>query len=132
MSEVNLSWSEAQVKDAELSVPLDGEAPKQWRQVFDRTVALLGHGEWGEITVKKDRVLVTDVTPGSEEKLRHHLESVVAQANATLEDAEGEESEEAKEEQEAPDHDGEDQPSDPDAEMTERFRSGSNRPVGGA
>jgi hypothetical protein len=123
MSEVNLSWSEAEVKDAKLSVPLDGEAPKAWRQSFERTVALLGHGEWGEITVKKDRVLVSDVTPGSEEKLKHHLEGVVAQANATLQEVEGGESEGNEDERQAPDQDGGDQRRDPDAEMAERFRS---------
>jgi hypothetical protein len=124
MSEVKLSWSEAEVKDAELSVPLDGEAPKQWRQSFERTVALLAHGEWGEIAVKKDRVLVTDVTPGSEEKLKHHLEGVVAQANATVEHAEvGERNATDEAEAEALDQPGEDQDRDPDAEMTERFRS---------
>jgi hypothetical protein len=123
MSEVNLSWSEAEVKDAKLSVPLDGEARKAWRQSFERTVALLGHGEWGEITVKKDRVLVSDVTPGSEEKLKHHLEGVVAQANATLQEVEGEQSEGEEDEVQAPDQDGGDQRRDPDAEMAERFRS---------
>jgi hypothetical protein len=122
MSPVNLSWTEAEVKDAELSVPLDGEARKEWRQSFERTVALLGHGEWGKITVKKDRVLVSDVTPGSEEKLKHHLEGVVAQANATLQELEGEESEAGEDEVQAPDQDGGDQRRDPDAEMAERFR----------
>jgi hypothetical protein len=118
MSAVKLSWSEAEVKDAELNVPLEGEATKEWRQAFERTTALLGHGDWGEITVKKDRLLVADATPGSEEKLKHHLESVVAQANATVE--------EAAEDDEADRDDDEEQDaerSDPDAEMTERFRS---------
>jgi hypothetical protein len=114
MSPVNLSWSEAEVKDAGLSVPLEGEATKEWRQTFERTLVLLGHGDWGEITVKKDRVLVADVTPGAEEKLKHHLDSVVAQANAT---ADSEDNDEAAEDKR------EDERSDPDAEMTERFRS---------
>ncbi|HUA47934.1 MAG TPA: hypothetical protein VMA77_22040 [Solirubrobacteraceae bacterium] len=122
MPPINLSWSDAEVKDAELSVPLDGETPKAWRQTFERTVALLGHGDWGEITVKKDRVLVSDVTPGSEEKLKHHLDAVVVQANATVGDAEEDEEAEAEEVQ-ARDDAGEDQRDDPDAEMTERFRS---------
>jgi hypothetical protein len=110
---LKLSWSEAEVKDAELSVPLEGEATKEWRQAFERTVALLGHGDWGEITVKKDRVLVADVAAGSEEKLKHHLESLLAQANTTLEEDEGDEDDDGRE----------DERSDPDAEMTERFRS---------
>ena len=124
MSTVNLSWSEAEVKDAELRVPLDGEVPKEWRRTFERTVALLGHGEWGEITVKKNRVLVTDVTPGSEEKLKHHLEGVVAQANTTLEEADDEEpAEEAEDAGAGRESDEADQQGDSDAEMTERFRS---------
>ena len=109
MQPIKLSWSDAEVKDGELAVPLDGDVPKGWKQSFARTVALLGSGDWGEVTLKKGLVLVADVTPGSEEKLRHHLESVIAQANTTTEEDEGPE--------------GEDQPNDPDAEMTERFRS---------
>jgi hypothetical protein len=109
MEPVKLSWSDAEVHDGELTVPVNGETPKAWKQSFARTLALLGSGEWGEVTLKKDRVLVADVAPGAEEKLKHHLEAVVAQANATIE--EDEESED------------EDPGSDPDAEMTERFRS---------
>ncbi len=109
MEPVKLSWSEAEVHDGELAVPVAGEMPKGWKQSFARTLALLGSGEWGEVTLKKDRILVADVTPGSEEKLKHHLEAVIAQANTTIEEDEGLE--------------GEDQLGDPDAEMTERFRS---------
>ncbi|MGO9906002.1 MAG: hypothetical protein ACLP4R_10895 [Solirubrobacteraceae bacterium] len=109
MQPIKLSWSDAEVKDGELAVPLDGDVPKGWKQSFARTVALLGSGDWGEVTLKKDRILVGDVTPGSEEKFKHHLEAVIAQANTTIEEHEGLE--------------GEDQPTDPDAEMTERFRS---------
>ena len=63
----------------------------------------------GRSHAQEDRILVADVTPGSEEKLKHHLEAVIAQANTTIEEDEGLE--------------GEDQLGDPDAEMTERFRS---------
>jgi hypothetical protein len=66
-------------------------------------VRLLGAGDWGDIEVKKGTVRVTGVEPGSEEKLRHHLEAVVAQANA--------------------DHVSDDEDEGPDAEMTRRFRS---------
>jgi hypothetical protein len=120
MQPVELRWSDAEVKDGELAVPLEGEVPKGWKQSFTRTLALLGSGEWGEVKLKKGRVLVADVTPGSEEKLRHHLESVITQANTTLEDDDEEPEEEEAAEPEAT---GEDQRSDPDAEMTERFRS---------
>ena len=70
MQPIKLSWSDAEVKDGELAVPLDGDVPKGWKQSFARTVALLGSGDWGEVTLKKGLVVVADVTPGSEEKLR--------------------------------------------------------------
>jgi len=120
MPEITLDWSAAEVKNAKLTVPLEGDIPKDWKKSFEATVLLLGHGDWGEIQLKRERVQVSDVEPGSEEKLRHHLESVVTQANA---DHEPEESR-----QEAPDADeSESEASDdddgPDAEMTRRFRS---------
>jgi hypothetical protein len=121
MSTVKLSWSTAEVKDAKLSVPLDGDVPKGWKQSFERTIALLGSGEWGEVSLKRGKVVVADVTPGSEPKLKHHLDAVVTQANATIEAAAGED-EESEEDEEGQDaQDGE--RSDPDTEMTERFRS---------
>ena len=62
MASVKLQWSNAEVEDAALTVPLEGKHTKGWKQSFEQTVKLLGDG--------------------MEEKLRHHLESVVAQANA--------------------------------------------------
>ena len=119
MSHVELSWSEAAVKDAALSVPIEGDVPKGWKQSFERTVALLGSGDWGTIQVKKDRVLVADVAPGSEDKLKPHLDSIVAQANATAGVDEDDD--------EAQDETREDERSDPDAEMTARFRPAEPR-----
>ena len=118
MSEVSLDWPSAAVKRSKLTVSLEGDVPKGWKKSFEATVLLLGRGDWGEIQLKRGSVQVSDVEPGSEEKLRHHLESVVAQANA---DHEPEESEE-----EAPDADDSETTDDdggPDAEMTQRFRS---------
>jgi hypothetical protein len=112
MDEVKLNWAQASVEDSRLTIPLDGKAPKEWKQRFENTIRLLGRGEWGEVKLKKDGVHVEEVTPGTEDKVRHYLESVVAQANAP---------EEA--EQPEPDEDGESEPEGPDAEMTERFRS---------
>jgi hypothetical protein len=121
MSSVKLEWTSAQVKDARLSVGLEGELPDGWKESFERTATLLGDGEWGDIQIKKGKVQVSDVVPGAEEKLRHHLEAIVAQANAH---------EEARQ-REAQQKDGgespgdEDAPRGPDAEMTERFRRSS-------
>jgi len=121
MPEVSLDWSAAEVKSSKLTVPLEGDIPKGWKQSFETTVRLLGSGEWGEIEVKKGAVRVSDVEPGSEDKLRHHLEAVVAQANADHEPEE-------PEDDETPDTDGAepgatDEDEGPDAEMTRRFRS---------
>jgi hypothetical protein len=110
--EARINWSTATVSDGKLSVELEGEQPKGWKGVFETTVKLLGQGEWGSIGVKKGTVTVADLAPGSEDKLRHHLEAIVEQANATLRpdepDGEG---------------DGADEPEGPDAEMAARFRS---------
>jgi hypothetical protein len=119
MSSVNLTWTSAEVRDATLTVGLEGDLPKDWKHSFEQTVKLLGDGEWGEVKLKKGAVRVSDVAPGTEEKLRHHLEAIVAQANATHERLEGDEAESDPEE---PD-DSEEQQDGPDAEMTERFRS---------
>jgi len=121
MTQVSLDWSTAQVKSSNLTVALDGDIPKGWKQSFARTVRLLGAGEWGEIEIKKDTVRVARVEPGSEEKLRHHLEAVVAQANADHEPDEDEE--DAAPDADASEHEAGDEDEGPDAEMTRRFRS---------
>jgi hypothetical protein len=112
MSEINLNWNSAKVKDAQLTVELDGEASSEWRHSFDDTVRLLGGGDWGRVRVKKQTVRVEEVSPGGEDKLRFFLESVVEQANATQRRPD-----EAEPEAE------DDGASGVDGEMTERFRS---------
>lgn len=121
MDVVTLNWSAADVKDGQLTVPLEGEVPKGWRKSFETTVKLLGSGDWGEIQVKRDKVRISDVEPGSEDKLRHHLEAVLAQANADHEPDEGED-DEAPDADESESGDG-NEDDGPDAEMTRRFRS---------
>ncbi|MGH2883149.1 MAG: hypothetical protein ACRDPA_10710 [Solirubrobacteraceae bacterium] len=117
MPQVSLDWSAAEVKSSKLTVPLEGDIPKGWKRSFETTVRLLGSGDWGDIEVKKNAVRVADVEPGSEDKLHHHLEAVVAQANA---DHEPDDSEDDA----APDGDKtEPEGDDEDAEMTRRFRS---------
>jgi hypothetical protein len=113
---VKLGWASAEVEDAVLTVGLEGEVPKGWKQSFETTVRLLGDGAWGEVRIKKGTVRVTNVEPGTEEKLRHHLESIVAQANAAHEGPEPESRAESEDR-------GDALSSGPDAEMTGRFRS---------
>jgi len=119
MSSVKLEWASAKVEDATLTVALDGEIPKGWKQSFETTARLLGAGEWGEVKLKKGNVQVSDVTAGTEEKLRHHLEAIVAQANASLDESD----DEAQEADGDGDHENGSEATGPDAEMTERFRS---------
>jgi recombination DNA repair RAD52 pathway protein len=124
MPEAKLNWSTAKVDDRQLSVDLEGEVSKEWKRSFKTTLRLLGSGDWGEVTLKKHSVRVGEVEPGSEEKLRHYLESVVAQANASQApdeaDDEHTEDEAGEDADEARDRD------DPDAKMTEQFRSFAN------
>jgi hypothetical protein len=114
MPEAKLNWSTARVQDGELAVELKGDIEKGWKKSFKTTVRLLGHGEWGEVVMKKRAIRVAHVAPGTEEKLRHYLESLVAQANASQS---ADNQVDRDEEHHAPADDG------PDAEMTEQFRS---------
>jgi hypothetical protein len=113
MADVELNWATAKVKDGKLTVDLEGEIPSGWNQSFERTVTLLPGGDWGEVQVKKHTVRVREVTPGNEDKLRHHLESIVEQANADARPPEPEADERCD--------DGDED--SPDAQMTESFRA---------
>jgi hypothetical protein len=114
---VELNWATAEVKDGRLTVELQGDVARAWKQSFETTITLLPGGEWGKVQLKKDTVRVSDVVPGNEEKLRHHLESVAAQANAAVRPAESESESESAEGADESDRDS------PDARMTESFRA---------
>jgi hypothetical protein len=116
MSEINLNWSAAKVKDAELKVDLEGKPSSEWKHSFDDTVRLLGGGDWGRVRIKKSTVHVESILPGEEARVRFFLESVVEQANATQRADESEERSKAED----------DGATGPDAEMAERFRSYSS------
>ncbi|HEY2653615.1 MAG TPA: hypothetical protein VGI50_16950 [Solirubrobacteraceae bacterium] len=115
MSGVTLDWSTAEVRHDRLEVLLRDNPPDGWKETFHRTLALLGGGDVGNVKLKKRRVRMHDVAEGNEDRLRHLLESVVAQANATHEQQEGEASNNPGAKVGKPDG--------LDAEMTERFRS---------
>jgi hypothetical protein len=120
MSEAKLDWSTAKVKDAKLTVGITGDIPSGWKDSFDTTARLLGRsGDWGEVSMKGKKVTVVDVTSGSEDRLRHFLESVVEQSNA--DHRQDDEDEEQRDDDERDESDDED--AGPDAEMSDRFRS---------
>lgn len=115
MAAPQIDWSSAQVTDGTLILAVTGTRPKGWKKTFTQTVRLLGPAEWGEVTIRKGTVKVTEVAPGLEDRLRHFLDAVVEQANVSNpppdEDDPGDDGD-------APTADG-----GPDAEMTERFRA---------
>lgn len=114
MADVELNWSTATVKKGKLTVDLEGELASGWKQSFETTVRLLPGGDWGEVQLKKHSVRVSNVPAGSENKLKHHLESVVEQANAAVRAPESEHDDSEDEKAE---------PDSPDASMTEAFRA---------
>lgn len=82
-----IDWSGAQVDDGSVTLPLSGDAPKQWSERFGAVVALLaqkGSARWGDVEGTKKAVKVAQLQPGAEDDLRHFMESVVAQVNSEL------------------------------------------------
>ena len=121
MSGPQLDWSQAEVKNGKLTVSVAGDPPRGWKDTFERTARLLSNGEWDDVTLNKHAVRVDGLQPGSEEKLRFFLESVMQEANATHEPPEDVAQDETDTADEATAGSGRD--TSTDAEMTERFRS---------
>lgn len=117
---LEIDWASAEVDgDGRLRVGLTGDVDKQWRTGFGRVANRLGRegrgGAWDAVRFKRGAIEVTGVQDGSEEPLRHFLESVVRQANAdaaspTADDASDDEQNLQGEEK------------DVAQELTERFR----------
>jgi hypothetical protein len=110
----SIDWENAQVKGGTAIVPLSGDASKAWSRRFEGVAALLARndGGWAEIGLKKQAITIIRLRPGSEDDLRHFLESVVVQVNSEL----------------APDPEQQaSEPDDPqaaqDEQMAERLRS---------
>jgi hypothetical protein len=121
--EPKLNWASAEVEDGSLTVALEGEITSGWKESFNITLRLLGGGDWGEVKLqpRKGTIRVSAVEPGSEERLRHRLEGVVEQANASARTPEPEP--EAEPEDAADPEDAEGKGDGDDARMTERFRA---------
>jgi hypothetical protein len=115
---LKLDWSSAEVSNGKLTVGFSDKPPKKWRDSFDRTMALLSHGNWKTaLNGRKASVEVTSVQLGDEERVRRLLEGAVLEANVTLvgEDA-------LFDDGYADDEDVEIEPS-ADEEITARFRA---------
>jgi hypothetical protein len=110
-----INWNTAEIVDGALTVELTGDAPKGWGKRFAGVLALLdqGGGGWGEIKLRKSTVKVTEVEEGSEDSLKHLLESVLQQVNTDLDLSASEASHEQLEE---------DQRTQRDRRMTDAFR----------
>ena len=104
------------MQDGVLTIQVAGDRPKGWKGTFERTVMLLGGGDWGTVSLKGAKVRVTDVTEGSEDELRHFLEAAVQQANATHIEPD----EDADDRSDETDDEGDGD--DVDARITSRFR----------
>jgi hypothetical protein len=82
---LELDWSSAEVSDGTLTVGFSDKPPKKWRDSFDRTVALLSHGNWKTaLNTRKAFVEISSVHLGDEERVRRLLEGAVLEANVTL------------------------------------------------
>lgn len=114
-----IDWAGAQVSDGSVTLPLSGDAPKEWTERFGAVVALLaqkGSSRWGAVKASKKAVKVAELQPGAEDDLRHFLESVVAQVNSELSDEPDAQAAQTAREQQDPQ-------AAQDAESTERLRS---------
>ncbi len=74
------------MRDTALSVPLSETPPRGWPGRFRGVVALLDRSgsEWERIVLRRGMITVPNVSEGAEERLRHLLDSAVAQANDGL------------------------------------------------
>src|SRR5262245_28756666 len=79
-----IDWSTASVQDGDLTVELAGETSKAWAERLGDVIERLdrpGRG-WQAVKVTRKRVKVAAVAAGSEEDLRHLLDSAAQQVNA--------------------------------------------------
>jgi hypothetical protein len=81
-----IDWQGADVKDGTVELPLTGQASDAWSEGFKGVLALLEQrdGGWGQISLTKKAIKVAQLRPGSEDDLRHFLQSIVVQVNTQL------------------------------------------------
>lgn len=116
MASPTLQWSAAEVSGGTLTVPIEGDRPKGWKDKFEHVVTLLSTGPWGEVVYKSGAVRVAEVSDGSEESLHHFLEAAMQETNAAF--ATGDEDGDDSDEDSPADEGGD----DADTRLTETFR----------
>jgi hypothetical protein len=101
-----IDWETAEVKDGKLRVSLTEAPPKEWRERAAEVAELLaerGRVRWGELSVQKDALGVDGIGEGDEADVRHYLESIVLEANASVDGGEAEDDTAADEDADSPD-----------------------------
>jgi hypothetical protein len=121
-----VDWRTAEVAHGgTLTVELKGELPRGWRKRFAAVVALLDAdtGRWGEVAVRKGRIVVANVREGAEPDLRHLLESALTQVDSDLGSGDDDD---------AADDEEDDAAAAAEARMTDTFRGFGSSAVGDA
>lgn len=119
--EIKLDWSSAEVHDGKLVVSLEGKPEKDWKDAFKRTARLLGRGTGAEVRLTRGAVSLQPIKPGEEDRVHHFLESVLLQANSSVQTEQ--ETDVTPSEKTAADEDSGSREDSEDDRMTQRLRS---------
>ncbi len=82
-----IDWGGARVEDGTLTVELVPAPARAWRQRFRRALTMLDRtgGDWEAIDLRRAVIVVRGVREGSEDRLRHMLDSAVVEAAGDVE-----------------------------------------------
>ncbi|HWE10419.1 MAG TPA: hypothetical protein VG325_13780 [Solirubrobacteraceae bacterium] len=119
MESPKLQWSAAEVSEGVLTVAIDGDRPKAWKNGFEQVVTPLGGGQWGEGVCKPGKARASGVADGREDRLHHYPEGVMQEANAAFDTTDGRD----ERDDGGPGDSDQDGADNSDARMTERFRN---------
>jgi hypothetical protein len=121
---IQIDWRTAEVSHGDtLTVALRGELPRGWRKRFAGVVGLLDpdSGRWGDVALRKGKIVVAGVREGAEADLRHLLESALMQVNSDLNSG-----------HEDDDADEDDPVGEAETRMSDRFRGFASTSTGNA
>jgi hypothetical protein len=92
MAAIAIDWASSDVSDGQLTVAFTEKPSKDWTERLQAVIERLaprGSG-WGDIKIGKKKLRIDAVQPGSEDDLRHFLDSAILQANASSDEDEDE------------------------------------------